>query len=89
MNYNTGELVELGDYIELSSDMTGFIVAIIEDSKYSKSYPKEEWDYLEHGILILSDQAGLIHYLYISEEIKNWAKDINYSFWMSWKYMSY
>lgn len=75
MNYNTGELVELGDYLELSSDMTGFIVAIIEDSKYSKSYPKEEWDYLEHGILVLSNQVGLIHYPYISEEINLINKD--------------
>lgn len=70
MNYHTGELVELGDYIELSSDMTGVVVVIIEDSKYSKLYPKEEWDYLECGILVLSKQAGLIHYSQLSENIK-------------------
>lgn len=75
MKYHTGELIELGDYIELSSDMTGVIVVIIEDSKYSKLYPKEEWGYLESGLLVLSDQAGLIHYPHISEEIKLVSKD--------------
>ena len=45
MKYNTGELVELSDHVELSGNMTGVIVVIIEDSKYSKSHPKEEWGY--------------------------------------------
>lgn len=42
MNYQTGEMVELGDYVELSGDMTGVVVVIVEDLQYSKSYPKEE-----------------------------------------------
>lgn len=75
MKYNTGELVELSDHVELSGNMTGVIVVIIEDSKYSKSYPKEEWGYLECGILVLSDQAGLIHYPHIPKEIKLINKD--------------
>lgn len=70
MNYHTGELIELGDSIELSSDITGIIVGIIEESKFSNQYPKEEWDYLGSGLLVLSNQAGLIHYPKISEDIK-------------------
>lgn len=60
MNYDIGELVELEDFVQLSSDMFRVVVAIIEDSKYSKLYPKENWKYLERGILVLSDQAGLV-----------------------------
>lgn len=70
MNYHTGESIELNDSVELESDMTGIIVAVIDDSKYSKLYSKEEWGYLERGLLILSDQARLIHYPHITEEIK-------------------
>lgn len=70
MNYHTGELIELGDSIELNNAMTGVIVGIIDESKFSELYPKEEWDYLEKGILIFTDQAGLIHYPEISEDIK-------------------
>jgi hypothetical protein len=69
VNYYTGELIELGDYVELSSDIFGVVVAIIQDSKYSKLYPKEKWDYLESGLLVLSDQLGLIHYPHVTEEI--------------------
>lgn len=43
MNYQTGEIIDLDDYVELSGAMTGVIVVIVEDSKYSKLYPKEEW----------------------------------------------
>ncbi|WP_312049234.1 hypothetical protein [Acinetobacter courvalinii] len=70
MNYQTGEMIELGDSIELSGDMTGVVVGIIDDSKFTESYPKEEWDYLEKGILIFLDQAGLIHYPDITEDMK-------------------
>lgn len=70
MKYHTGELIELGDSIELSSDMTGVVVGIIEESKFTNLYPKEEWDYLDSGLLVLSDQAGLIHYPDITEDMK-------------------
>jgi len=70
MNYHTGELIELGDSIELSCDLTGVVVGIVDDSKFSESHPKDEWDYLKKGVLILSDQAGLIHYPDIIEDIK-------------------
>ncbi|ESK54892.1 hypothetical protein [Acinetobacter tjernbergiae] len=75
MNYQTGEMIDLDDYVELSGDMTGIIVIIVEDSKYSKSYPKEEWGYLERGLLILSNQAGLIHIPEISGNIKLISKE--------------
>ncbi|EXB28357.1 hypothetical protein J537_0569 [Acinetobacter baumannii 1437282] len=70
MNYHTGELIELGDSIDLSSDITGIIVGIIEESKFSSQFPKEEWGYLDRGLLVLSDQAGLIHYPDITEDMK-------------------
>ncbi|WP_151715852.1 hypothetical protein [Acinetobacter sp. TUM15071] len=78
MNYQTGEMIELGDYVELSGDMTGVVVVIVENSQYSKPYPKEEWDYLESGLLILSDQAGLVHFPQMSEEIKLISKTTYY-----------
>jgi hypothetical protein len=30
---------------------------------HTPEYPRTEWAYLKSGILIVSDQAGLIHYI--------------------------
>lgn len=76
MNYHTGALVEIGDYIQFGSDMDGVVVVIIEDSKYSEAYPKLEWHYLECGFLVLSNQAGLIHFPQLSENIKLISKKL-------------
>ncbi|ENU24189.1 hypothetical protein F993_01505 [Acinetobacter proteolyticus] len=78
MNYQTGEMIELCDYVELSGDMTGVVVVIVEESQYSKSYPKEEWNYLKSGLLILADQAGLVHVPHLSEDIKLISKTTYY-----------
>jgi hypothetical protein len=42
--------------------MTGLVVALISEGKFAESHPAEQWAYLEVGTLILTDEAGLIHY---------------------------
>lgn len=41
----------------------GKVVAIIDDGVYSIEYCSHEWSYLKSGILIYSDEVGLIHYI--------------------------
>ena len=34
----------------------------MDTNEYSEEYPKENFGYLERGIMVLSEKAGLIHY---------------------------
>jgi hypothetical protein len=43
--------------------MTGVVVAaLISDEKFTDSHPAEEWAQLAEGVLVLTDEAGLVHY---------------------------
>jgi hypothetical protein len=62
MRYPDGGEVRLGDRITLWDGNEGTVVCSIDTGEYSLSYPKEHWDYLGSGVLVLSEKAGLIHY---------------------------
>ena len=62
MKYADGSEVRLGDRVELWPGNRGTVVCSIDTSEFSSAYPKKQWSYLGSGILILSEQAGLIHY---------------------------
>ena len=53
--------MEIGDRIRID-EMIGVVVALISDGKFATSYPAELWLYLKVGVLVETDQAGLIHY---------------------------
>lgn len=63
MKYPTGEIVHVGDVVELWPGNQGEIVCSIDNGEYSPEFPEAEWSYLKQGVLVRSDQAGLIHYL--------------------------
>jgi hypothetical protein len=62
MNYPNGEKIKVGDRLKLWDGCTGVVVCSIDDNEYTESYTKDNWEYLNEGILINSDAAGLIHY---------------------------
>ncbi len=51
----------IGDRIRIQG-MTGRIVALISEGKFASDHPATQWAYLEVGILVDTDEAGLIHY---------------------------
>ncbi|KJC41573.1 hypothetical protein UB31_20280 [Bradyrhizobium sp. LTSP849] len=53
--------MEIGDRIRIDG-MTGRVVALISEGRFSPDYPAEQWAYLEVGTLVDTDEAGLIHY---------------------------
>ena len=63
MKYPNGDIVKLGDIVELWNDCQGEVVCSFDDDTYSKEYTKSDWGYLKRGVLIKSNQAGLIHYI--------------------------
>lgn len=62
MNYPDGAPVRLGDKVECWEGCHGVVVASMDTDEYSPDFPREEWGYLEMGVLIETDQAGLVHY---------------------------
>jgi len=63
MNYQDGQLVHLGDKVNLWEGCEGTVVCSLDTNEFSDSFPASEWTYLREGVVIESAQAGLIHYL--------------------------
>ena len=61
MLYSDGQKIELGDRIDLDA-MAGTIVVIIEDRLAADGFLVDDWTYLESGILVLTEAAGLMYY---------------------------
>jgi len=73
VNYEDGQAIKVGDRVSIDSNYTGVVVANIEAGDYSKAHAKEQWDYLEVGVLIDTDFGGIVHYTketFVSEEIR-------------------
>lgn len=62
MRYADGQEVSLGDQVQLGGGMTGSVVAVIDTGEYSKGYLMEEWSCLLKGVLVMSPEAGLVHF---------------------------
>jgi hypothetical protein len=63
VEYPDGQEVRLGDTVELWSGNTGRVVCSIDTGEYSDDYRKDHWASLGSGVLVLSEKAGLIHYI--------------------------
>ncbi|MCC8670246.1 hypothetical protein LN461_12925 [Xanthomonas arboricola] len=61
MNYESGEIILPGDFVSLGSDLRGTVVAIIDQADYARGYSECDWSYLGKGVLVLTEDAGLIH----------------------------
>jgi hypothetical protein len=70
VKYADGQEVKVGDIVKLWSGCTGLVVANIDSDSYTENYPKTEWGYLKHGILVDTDTAGVIHYPEADEELQ-------------------
>ena len=70
MKYKDGGDLRIGDHVSLGGDMSGTIVAVIEDGVFSAEFPAFEWRYLESGFLVLSPEAGIIHYSQLTDDVR-------------------
>ena len=62
MKYTDGTEARLGDRVKFSNGDLGFVVLSIDTDEYSKEFPKEEWSYLDKGLMVRTDNGALIHY---------------------------
>lgn len=54
--------MELGDTVVDRSGLKGRIVANLNRGEFSLEFPKSEWAYLERGVIVMTAEAGLVHY---------------------------
>ncbi len=62
MNYPNGERIKVGDTLKVWEGCIGIVVCSIGDDEFSSNFKKDDWGYLNEGILVDTDTAGLIHY---------------------------
>ena len=57
----------LGDAVVDRGGLKGRVVANIDRDEFSPEYPRTEWGYLARGILVHTDEAGIVHYESVDE----------------------
>jgi len=68
MKYEDGKQVLLGDKVHLDGGITGTVMCSIDDGIYTSEYLESQWEYLKKGVMVFSEQAGLIHYAEWNED---------------------
>lgn len=62
VNYHDGRPVHAGDIVELKDGAVGTVLGVIDDDDFVSSLEKDQWSYLERGIVIAFDKYGVIRY---------------------------
>jgi hypothetical protein len=70
MKYSDGKEVLVGDKVKLWDGCYGVVVCSIDSGDYSSAFPESEWRYLKTGVLIDSDNGGILHYKEPNEDLE-------------------
>jgi hypothetical protein len=62
------KLIRLGDRVLIANHVTGIVVFSIDTDEYSPEFPKEDWEYLGSGIMVQTENAGLIYIAKLDDE---------------------
>jgi hypothetical protein len=63
-----GKQVRLGDRVMVADHVTGIVVFSVDTDEYSPEFPKENWGYLGRGIMVETENDGLIYIAELSDE---------------------
>lgn len=61
LRYSTGEVIKAGDNVKILDNLPGVIAFCKTNEEFSPDYPREEWNYVKAGIMIATEEKGLIH----------------------------
>lgn len=62
MKYRDGTDMHVGDRVRIKNGDTGIIVASLDTGEFSPDYPKENWEDLKTGIVVLTDKGALVRF---------------------------
>jgi hypothetical protein len=68
MNYMDGQQIRVGDTVKLWGDCHGVVVASFDTGEFSEEFGKE-WNELKEGVLIRTNEVGLVHVVEPNEEL--------------------
>jgi len=54
--------MKVGDKVIVPGSMTGVVLCDIDNGEYSAEYSAAQWAYLKTGILVETEEAGIIRY---------------------------
>jgi hypothetical protein len=55
-------ILRIGDRVTDSGGLSGAVVCVIETGEFSADYTAAGWAYLKVGALVMTEEAGLVHY---------------------------
>ena len=76
MHYKSGQAVLPGDRVD-ADGLKGKVVAVIDDGLYAPDYPEAEWSYLGEGLVIETDEIGVLHLPTMGEDIALVARPVD------------
>lgn len=53
--------MQLGDIVS-DGALRGVVVAYLDRDEFNMEYPREHWGHLRQGVLVSTEEAGLVHY---------------------------
>ncbi len=63
------EIAKVGDLFQLSDSCYGLVVASSFDEYYLDIYPKEIWENLDEGMMLMTNDIGLAHYPFDDDDL--------------------
>lgn len=78
MKYADGQVIRVGDRLQLWDGNEGVVVCSFDTGEFSPSFPEGEWKHLRRGVLIDSIGAGLIHYESAEPDLRLIARGRNF-----------
>ena len=63
--------VKPGDRVIIDGGMSGTVVANLDKSTFSSGYTAADWTYLGSGILVETEEAGLVHLLDATDVVQS------------------
>jgi hypothetical protein len=55
-------ILHIGDRVTDGGGLPGTVVCVIETGEFSADYTAADWAYLKAGVLVMTEEAGLVHY---------------------------
>ena len=55
-------ILRIGDRVTDSGGLSGAVVCVVETGEFSAEYTAAGWAYLKVGALVMTEEAGLVHY---------------------------
>ena len=61
MQDSQGKRILLGSRVRIVGNLTGTVACSIDTDEFTPEFPRREWAYLGHGVMVQTGEGGLVH----------------------------